>query len=158
MALIISEKQMLRWFEVKDAMRDLTVLAKTFLTRNDLAQIEQIGVVDEVIEYYLYQSLISCLLYSYNRHICEEEKQLYYISQNYGAIVELANYLVKQGASSRAYSETNDIDLNTIQSISSDGRTITFRSASEIESSSNTIIPIPASIQCKLPKQRVKVW
>lgn len=131
--------------------RDEEDLIETFYRRHTKINADEISaVLDEYVRFYTDMSAKSCLHYSNVKS--DDNEIFYYIAQNYEAIMDYAVILIRQSLLARSLTQNGN---SSIKSISSNGRSVSFMSANEINSEG-----LPQSIKDRLPKPRrvVRVW
>lgn len=159
-SLVIDEMDLEMCMTVEEILELCIPTAQYILTQQEVEQIKGIivgntpeaisnrkTIVDDYIYFYLVQSVKACAKYSN----VNGDDTFSYVAVNHPAIIELAIIYLRESLTSRSLSENGN---GSIKAISSNGRSVTFMSTSEIG-----IGGIPQSIKDRLPKpRRVRVW
>lgn len=110
-------------------------------------------IVSEVLLYYLVLSAKSCLLHVYPKGDYTDDEGLILVAEYHVVVCEYALQLVRTSLLSRQLVANGN---SSIKQISSNGRSVTFATASDMLDQAK----LPQSIKDKLPKPRnkVRVW
>ena len=161
-SLVIDEMDLEMCANVQEILNLCVPTVQYILTQQEVEQIKSIivgdtpeaianrkTIVDDYIYFYLVQSVKACTKYS---NINGTDDTFSYVAVNHPVIIELAIIYLRESLTSRSLSENGN---SSIRSISSNSRSVTFMSTSEIG-----IGGIPQSIQDRLPKpkSKVRVW
>ena len=135
---------------------------KKLLTNGEQEEIKSLAsndkelktMLDDYLTYFLTISAKACILHVFPRSYTYDEAFLL-VANYYVVVIEYATILVRQSLLSNSLAQNGN---SSIKSISSNGRSVTFMTSSEVSEQSE----LPQSLKDRLPlpqgKAKVRVW
>lgn len=143
-SMLLDPTQLENCQTIDDVLKLCVPIVKQLLTAQEQSQTD-----DDKILFYLTQSAQVGLLYSYPDGYMDEEGFIF-ICKYYIPVVELAVYYIRQSLLNQSITANGS---GSIKSISSNGRSVTFASMTEVMS----VEALPLSIKAKFPRPKVKI-
>ena len=160
--MIIDEMDLEFCSTIEEILQLCLTPMKKLLTNGEQEEIKSLAnndkelktMLDDYLTYFLTISAKACILHVYPRNYTYDEAFLL-VANYYVVIVEYATILVRQSLLSRSLASNGN---SSIKQISSNGRSVTFMTSSEVSEQSE----LPQSLKDRLPlpqtKAKVRVW